>query len=244
MHDFLDSRGLRSTDCFGQRFAEPGTYAYHVLPIGGRLLADELPYSVMVQEAPPDRRGDGEQVLVTLRWNGRRFTPDHAELSISAGDLVMWHCPAGGAPPHAIVGGFGSSSLAVESVYTHAFGLPGRYEWTDALGSELSGVVEVTDPGCRFDAEIARWRKRLASGTVVSIADGRAEPAEVSVEVGQTVFFAVAGGGPVTVTDRLLVDATGCDDGRNGESSGGRRGAAMPNRKARRTRTKAVKASQ
>lgn len=231
MHDFLDSRALRSTDCFGQRFAEAGTYAYQVVPIGGRLLADELPYSVVVQEAAPDRRG-GKQALVTLRWNGRRFTPHQPELSIAAGDLVMWHCPAGDAPPHSIVGQFESASLAGESLYTHAFGHPGRYEWTDALGSELAGVVEVTDPGCHSDAEITRWRKRLANGTVVSIADGRAEPAEVSVNVGQTVFFAVAGGGPVTVTDRLLVDATGCDDGSHGDRSGVGGAAATPDRKA------------
>ena len=245
MHDSLDSRALRYTDCFGQRFAKPGTYAYHVLPVGGRLVNEERPFTVVVKRRSGDADRDANQVTVSLPWNGRRFTPDTPEVAIEAGDLVMWHSPTGDAPPYAIVGDgdFGSTTLAGECVYTHAFGHAGTYEWVDAHGSKLAGVVRVTDPRCGDDAEVARWRKRLSGGTVVVIDGQKAEPAEADVAVGQTVFFAVAGGSRVTVTDRHLAEAVpvGCDARGNGPGRGQGPG---PNRKARRTASKASKAAK
>ena len=57
MHDSLDSRALRYTDCFGQRFAEPGTYSgYHALPVGGRLVNEYRPFTVVVKP----RSGDAD----------------------------------------------------------------------------------------------------------------------------------------------------------------------------------------
>jgi plastocyanin len=245
MHDSLDSRALRFTDCFGQRFTEPGTYAYHALPVGSTLLDDERPFTVVVKARSGDTDTDANQSTVLLPWNGRRFIPDDPEVAIESGDLVMWHSPTNGAPPFAIVGnGFGSSPLAGECVYTHAFGSPGTYEWVDSQGSDLAGVVRVTDPRCRDDAELARWRKRLNGGTVVVIDGGKAEPAEAEVTVGQTVFFAVAGGSRVTVTDRHLAAVeVGCYPGGDGPVSDDRP-AARPNRKARRTAGKASKAAK
>ena len=32
MSENLDSRALRNTDCYGQRFMKPGTYTFHCTP--------------------------------------------------------------------------------------------------------------------------------------------------------------------------------------------------------------------
>ncbi len=42
-------------------------------------------------------------------------------------------------------------------------------------------------------------------GTVITIADGKVEPGEADVFVGQTVFFAVVTGPGVSVTDERLL---------------------------------------
>lgn len=39
------------------------------------------------------------------------------------------------------------------------------------------------------------------------INDGRAEPAELEIMLGQTVFFAIVKGPAVTITERSLVEA-------------------------------------
>ena len=56
-------------------------------------------------------------------------------------------------------------------------------------------------------SQLATWQKRLSRGTVVMINDGKAEPAEVDVVMGQRVFFAVVNGPPMTITDTALMSA-------------------------------------
>jgi hypothetical protein len=63
----------------------------------------------------------------------------------------------------------------------------------------------VKDPGCKSDADIERWRRVLAKGILVRIADRDVEPREVEIVTGQTVFFAVIKGPGISITDRRLL---------------------------------------
>jgi plastocyanin len=165
----------------------------------------ERPFVIQVSE----RAGEGgmKQHNVMLSWVGNAFKPDHAEITIEVGDLVLWNCTSATAPPWEVAGDkdfFGSFNLVNECGFSHVFGFPGKYEWADVNGSGICGVVHVTDPHCKTQADLACWQARLGEGTVVMVAKGKAEPAEVKVEVGQTVFFAIVAGRGITITDRRL----------------------------------------
>jgi plastocyanin len=202
----LDSRAIGFGDTYGQRFMRPGTYRYHVVPAGTGAMLDERPYTITVKAV--DGESSMEQHMVTLRAEGRGFVPDKDKLTVREGDLVAWSCPDARAVRFEVRGDkefFGSARLTNECGYSHAFGLPGEYEWVDAYGDETRGVVRVKDVHCETDAEVERWRKQLAKGTLVMIADGKAEPAEVDIITGQTVFFAVVAGKGISITDRALL---------------------------------------
>ena len=206
--DTLDSRALRAIDGYGQRFMREGAYAWHALPAGGGAMNLERPFAIDVGP----RKSDGRmtQHPVALRWDGQRFVPDHPRLAIEAGDLVSWHCPDPAAPAFEIAGDkpfFGSTSLVNECGFSHAFGLPGTYEWTDAHGSGLKGVVRVKAMPCTRREDLAHWRAALSKAALVMIGGGKAEPAEVDIVVGQTVYFAVVTGPGVTITDARLASA-------------------------------------
>ena len=213
--DTLDSRALRLTDCYGQRFMREGRRTWNALPAGGGTITDDRPFTIEV--AP--RKGDGKMAQhdITLRWQDRRFVPDRTKLAVEVGDLVVWHCPDATAPGWEIAGDktfFGSAALVNECGYSHAFGLPGRYEWADARGSQVHGIVDVVPVQCANGDELARWRKQISQAALVMIQDGKADPAEVKVVVGQTVYFAVVTGPGITVTDRRLIGlGKGCDSG-------------------------------
>jgi plastocyanin len=204
----LDSRHLSYVNTFGRRFGEPGRIRYRLVSaaVVCQPADDEYPFTIEVAE------GKGaEQHNVTVHLRGNRLVADPEELKIVAGDLVLWHSLAP-TPGYAVVGEcetglFDSSSLTSETLYTHAFGVPGDYEWADAIKRSVSGVVRVTslEPGDR--KQCREWMEALGEGTVVVIDREQSEPAEVSILAGQTVFFAVAAADGITITDtRLLGD--------------------------------------
>lgn len=211
MSDFLDSRAIRRTDCYAQRFMRPGRYSYHILPAHAHQLTRERPFTIIAEDGG-GKRGAMKQYNVLIKARAGRFHPDAQTLTIATGDLVLWNCVDQAAPPLAIIGDqdfFASNRLTNECGYSHAFGLPGEYRWTDAWGSGVGGVVRVRDPGCKDDASLARWRDTLEQGTLVMIADGKAKPAEIAIETGQTVFFAVVTGPGISITDERLIAQLG-----------------------------------
>lgn len=206
--DILDSRHLRAVDCYGQRFMREGDYAWHALPGGGGAVSTERPHSIKVGP----RKSDGKmtQHHIGLRWDGQRFVPERDKLEIEAGDLVSWNCPDATAPAYEIAGDkpfFDSTTLTNECGFSHAFGMPGHYAWRDANGSGLRGAVRVNALNCDSRADLAHWRASLSKATLVMINHGEAEPAEVDIVVGQTVYFAIVTGPGITITDERLVQA-------------------------------------
>lgn len=206
MIDTFDSRALRRTDCYGQRFMKTGTYPYHILPMQGDCVTSARPFTVNVVERKSEMTMTQKSVVV--RSEGGKFRAEPAEVTVEAGDLVLWNCPDGKGLPYVVVGDkefFNSQRMVNESGYSHAFGSAGEYHWVDAHGSGAAGVVRVKDPACKDQADFQRWRKLLAKGTLVTISDTKVEPREVDIVTGQTVFFAVTKGPGISITDARLV---------------------------------------
>jgi plastocyanin len=205
--DMLDSRSLGPTDCYAQRFMRPGRYTYNLLPAHTQALATDRPYVIEVEGDKPS--GKAKQHMVRVEASRRGFSPADKTLRIPVGDIVVWHCAerrSGGVTVAGDQPFFDSARLTNECGFTHAFGLPGEYRWADAYGSDLRGVVRVVGADCSNPEALAHWQERIAQGVVVMIRDGRAEPNEVEVVVGQTVFFVLVSGPGVTITDERLIE--------------------------------------
>src|SRR5437773_8167667 len=169
MFDPLDSRALRRTDCYAQRFMKAGTYPYNVLPAFGDCIQRDRPFTIKVVETKGKKAMT--QHNVTVHFQKGRFTADPAETTIETGDLVLWNCPDAGATPYCIVGEkefFASNRMTNECGYSHAFGIAGEYQWRDANGSDVHGVVRVSDSECKDHSEFAHWHENtLKKGTLV-----------------------------------------------------------------------------
>lgn len=208
----LDSRALGFGDCYGQRFMKPGTYRYDVVSAGGGSMVTDHPYAIEVVATKGESAMKQHDVI--LKTKGRGFVPDNEVLTIAEGDLVLWACADPSAHAFEVSGDqafFGNAALTNECGYSHAFGTPGEHHWVDALGGPAEGVVRVKEVRCSNPTELASWRKRLSRGTLVMINDGKVEPAEINVVVGQRVFFAVVATEPMTITDSALVGACRAD---------------------------------
>lgn len=206
--DTLDSRALSYVDCFARRFAEPGSVRYGITSASVRCDLHDEDDSFVIEVRERRNSGEGEQHDVTVRMKGTRYTVDPAKLSIQAGDVVMWHA-AGSAVPGFIVHGqagdtrFSSASLESESLYTHAFGVPGTYEWGDSGQSDIGGRIVVKDLDTKSKEDCEKWMRTLKEGALVTI-KGRADPQQVEILTGQTVFFAVVDAPGITITDQRL----------------------------------------
>jgi plastocyanin len=209
MIDAFDSRAMRRTDCYGQRFMRTGEYRYDIVPSSWGSVTTDGPYAIEVGGSKASN-GPMHQHNVVVETDGKKFRPDLEVVKIEEGDLVLWNCPHASSP-FAVVGDedfFGSSRLVNECGYSHAFASAGRYRWMDANGSGIGGSVLVADPPGGTAEDFRRWKQSLTKGTLVMIADGRADPADIEITTGQTVYFAVVTGPGITITDiRLLPGA-------------------------------------
>jgi len=214
MFDPFDSRALRRTDCYAQRFMRAGIYPYNVLPAFGDCMDRERPFTIKVVEQKTKTAMTQHNVIVRVEQGG--FSVDQNEVVIDAGDLILWNCPEAGTTPYCIAGEkdfFSSSRMLHECGYSHAFGAAGEYRWRDAHGSDAHGIVRVRDPQCKDRSQFGHWHeKTLQKGTVVMIVGGKAKPSSVEIVTGQTVFFAIVRGPGMSITEeRLLTRQTTAD---------------------------------
>ncbi|WP_322778464.1 hypothetical protein [Frankia sp. Cas4] len=204
----LDSRALTYLDCYGQRFDSPGTIRYAVGgPLASCLHVDDLAFTVEVEQS---KGGEPRQHDVTIQHNGRAFSASPAMLRIATGDVVLWHAHDSSSPPYAVwgegAGGtFSSTSLRSGALYTHAIGTAGEIEWADARRAAVRGRIRVRDLDSRDPEACERWSSLLREGAVVVINADRADPAELDLISGQTVFFAVIGGDGISITDTAVL---------------------------------------
>ncbi|GIE85612.1 hypothetical protein [Actinoplanes regularis] len=201
----LDSRSLGPFDCYSLRFAQPGEHRYAITRAGPRGLGTDRPFRVTVTGDQPLRSDEITQHNVAVRWSTDGFTANPAELTVTAGDVVLWHDHHAGVPFEIHGDGpIDSGSLREQSGYTHVFGNPGHYTWIDANGSGLRGRIVVRDPDVSRPRGRERWLAQLSRGHVVTIEGDRVEPEELEIVTGQTVYFAVVAAPGITVTDESL----------------------------------------
>ena len=89
----LDSRSLRTGNCFGQKFSVPGEIHYF-LSAGGEMVPaagerSEGGFVIVVKPAAAGRKSQQHNVQVTR--NGNDLEPSPAKLEIHAGEGVLAH---------------------------------------------------------------------------------------------------------------------------------------------------------
>ena len=210
----LDSRFIRRANCFAHRFSAPGTFAYALSPLPSSFFAhhDEPPAQAVIVTAREDGGGTRHQYQITVSSVDGELRTRPAELRVAVGDLVTWSGDKSVTFGFRIRGRIGdevvdSASMRTESIFTHAFGLPGTYEWADANGSGLRGQVRVRTLEASVGTE--EWLSRLERGTLVHVRGERAEPQAVDILVGQTVVWAVEDAPGISITDTALIPAGG-----------------------------------
>jgi plastocyanin len=205
----LDSRFLRPGDTFAQRFTEPGIYRYNV-GIQGSLAqpGHDAPFAVTVG----DDAGDAPKThYVTVNYTDNIFSATPARLQIKTGDAVLWSTVSANVPGFAVcgqseAGRFDSAEIHANGMYSHAFGVSGVIEWSDAHEPKTHGTIVVgTHPACRTHEDRQAYAQKLSKATLVMIEDGHARPSKVKVTVGQTVFFAVKSAGGISIVDKTLL---------------------------------------
>lgn len=202
----FDSRSIRFGSAYGQRFMHPGQYRYNIVSAGSGEMVDSWP--CVVEVAPRVGKPLMKQHSVSVHYDGKKFGTDRDKIAIHEGDLVLWSCMDAKFSGFEVRGEkrfFSSSRLSNECGYSHVFGMPGEYRWRDAHGGQCAGVVRVQAVRPGDAEELAQWRNKLSQGVLVMIRDGRAEPAEVDIVTGQTVFFSVITGPGLSVTNELYV---------------------------------------
>jgi plastocyanin len=206
--DNFDSRALRHTDAYGQRFMREGVYRYDLVTAGAGEMFEFCSFTINVVGG--DKIKKMKQHTVTVSFKDNVFLPDDPEITIKEGDMVMWCCRQPSAPPFEVIGEkefFSSAKMVNECGYAHAFGSPGTYQWSNLSDGKLSGVVKVIDPQCKTQADVASWKKKLSTGSLVMINEGKATPSEVEILTGQTVYFAVIKSDGISITDQRSVHA-------------------------------------
>lgn len=209
--DTLDSRSLHYIDCFFQKFSKPGKAYYRLTTIADICFPDEMEDAYRI-DIKKRQGGDQEsqQHHVLVRREGAQFMAEPQTLEIKPGDVVVWTTtdPKGfgfaiqGEGPD---GKFDSTAITHNAVYTHAFGTPGDYEWMDANGGRVSGKVYVRSLDVNDVEQCKKWTAALSDGTVIVIRDDSADPAEVEILAGQTVFWAIERAAGISITDSRLV---------------------------------------
>jgi len=217
MHE-LDSRTLGPLNCFVQKVTEAGDFYFEIRQSSaGFCPVDEKSVTrVKVKANKADRaqmRTAGTQHTVPVSYKDGVFQAQEMPKDIVQGDAVLFHAAMRDAPDFAVTGQMGrtpfsSTELRDQAVFTHAFGLPGRYRWADANGADVGGVIVVeNEPACG-KAGAQRALERLSEGVLVHIVGNKVKPKELRITTGQTVFFAVEDCDGITITDvSLLGDA-------------------------------------
>src|SRR6266571_8512396 len=121
MIDSFDSRALRATDCYGQRFMRPGTYRYDVVNAAWAPATTEHPYEVNVVAGDGKKPGEMTQHTVAVRSDGKHYRPEHEQVTVAEGDLVVWNSHDATKTPFAVVGDkdfFGNAALVNEAGFS------------------------------------------------------------------------------------------------------------------------------
>lgn len=206
----FDSRSLRNTNFYIQKIPVVGILNYRLTNAGGGISGTEYTIKVIGTD---EKRKPRQHSLNVLR-EARVLRVNQPEIEASIGDAMIWSAADREVPGFAVRGKVGdfefdSTALYSEAVFTNAFGMPGDYEWRDANGSSIGGVIHVRDPKLESPRDQRKWLETLKEGKLILIRGKNVEPQEVEILTGQTIFWAVEKADGITITDtRLLQNRT------------------------------------
>lgn len=213
--NLLDSRVLTSYNCYIQKVLGKGELVLdaRVASAGFAPIAEKPLLRTKVKAATAAGRRDrrsGKQLNVPLAFSSDRFTITLDDIAVDEGDALLFHLPQRKVPSFSIRGRadgheFTSVALEDQAVFTHPFGIAGDFEWGDANGSGVGGVVHVVDDPADGIKGAERSIKHMSEGVLVHIVGKKVEPEEITIATGQTVFFAVEETKGITITDRSLL---------------------------------------
>jgi plastocyanin len=212
----LDSRSLRTGNCFGQKFSVAGEVRYF-LSAGGELvpMADQRSEGGFVIDVKPAVAGaKSQQHNVHVTRKGNTLEPSPAKLEIHAGEGVLWYTTDPAISGFHVAGAgkdfhFSSACMEKDAVFTHVFGVPGKYEWRDAHGSGVHGRVEVENATPVSCEERKQWYEQLKKPATFEVKGGKSSPESVKIVVGQTVFWSINECKGMAITDSRLVRPQG-----------------------------------
>lgn len=202
----FDSRALAYTDTFGVRLTTPGNYRYTLAGRAGKAADEDDETIIEVRPGRRDReRGRGKSHPLEVRLAGRKLVPAQAKLAVDAGDIVLWHAADSSVSGWMVrvtgpEANFDSRRLGPGSLYTHAFGLPGIYEWRDGYGENIRGRIDVRSPETREPNDAESWIAALSEGSLITIRGRQVEPEEISILTGQTVFWLIEDAPGISIT--------------------------------------------
>ena len=206
----LDSRLLRLGNCFGQRFSSPGDVRYFVSP-GGLVpsAGSRTEGGYLIKVRPTAEGTPPQQHTVTVSHDCGSLSASPSELEIHTGDGVLWHAADAMVSGFSVAGAganfqFNSARIHNCAVFTHTFGVPGCYEWLDPNGSGVNGTIEVIAFGGKSAEERDQWFEMLKKPAGIRITGKGANPASVTIMVGQTVFWSITDSTGVAITDKRL----------------------------------------
>jgi plastocyanin len=194
--NLLDSRFLAPGDCFAQRFPVAGALTYRLvlgLPLFPNAEATRAnAYPIEVKPAKKGADPVQQNIVVTLSETG--LVADPAIVSIHEGDTLLWYTQDNSVSGFAVLGGnasfhFDSASITGDAYYTHVFGVPGEYSWSDANGSALKGDIRVAPLLIRTRADNQRFLDAMKKANVIEVSEKGVRPDKLEIVIGQTVFW-------------------------------------------------------
>jgi plastocyanin len=211
MNQNLDSRLLNYGECYAMKFTQCGKAIYRVQPIGGMCLANKDNFfSILVRESSR-KQGNEQQHTITIKRKGTQLYANPEHITIDENDVVLWHTDDPSVNTFAISSDseseidFNSARMDQYSVYSHAFGTPGKYCWTDAYGADISGTIEVSSPECTNKESQEKWLNGLGQENLVVINGNKVNPESMQITTGQTVIWAIEKAPGISITDARLL---------------------------------------
>lgn len=211
----LDSRMLGPLNCFVQKVTEPGEVSFEIRKSAAGFvpMQKDVANRIKVKSkkaTAAQLRTTGKQHMVPVAFEKGEFRPLSMPKELEEGDAILFHPSERTGPAFAVIGRMGkttfsSTELRDQAVFTHAFGLPGRYEWADANGSGVGGVIVVENEPATGKMAAERAMQRISEGVLVHIVGTKVQPRELRISTGQTVFFAVEQTEGITITDVSLL---------------------------------------
>ncbi|WP_456391104.1 hypothetical protein [Profundibacter sp.] len=211
----LDSRSMGPLDCFVQKITESGDFIFEIrgAAAGFCPLDEKAAARIKVKANKVSRaqqRTSGKQHHVPVIFNKGVFEAVSPPKELMQGDAILFHPSDPDLPSFSVVGRMGktefsSTELRDQTVFSHPFGLPGKYHWADANGSGVGGVIVVENEPATGKEGAERAMQRMAEGVLVHIIGDKVKPQELHIATGQTVFFAVEQTDGITITDVTLL---------------------------------------